>query len=165
MSHARDALRFVFKQRSLTTVVAAMLTLGIGGATAMFSAVQGVLLKPLPYERPGELVWMFGAFRQADSASVSPPDFLDYRTRQHVFRSLGAMVIAPTTVNVARPSGPERLSMATVSAGLLSTLGVSPLLGRQHAIAVVTRIQHVRGGIRTVRPEESSEQSEEVPWP
>ena len=130
MSHARDALRFVFKQPSLTTVVAAMLALGIGGATAMFSAVQGVLLKPLPYERPGELVWMFGAFRQADSASVSPPDFLDYRTRQHVFRSLGAMVIAPTTVNVARPSGPERLSMATVSAGLLSTLGVSPILGR-----------------------------------
>ena len=79
--------------------------------------------------------------------------------------ALGAMVIAPTTVNVARPSGPERLSMATVSSGLLSTLGVSPLLGRQHAIALVTRIQHVRGGIRTVRSEESSEQSEEVPWP
>jgi hypothetical protein len=93
-----------------------MLALGIAGATAMFSAVQGCTAQAAAYERPGELVWMFGAFRQADSACVSPPDFLDYRARQHVFRSLGAMVIAPTTVNVARPSGPERLSMATVSA-------------------------------------------------
>ena len=73
---------------------------------------------------------MFGAFRQADSAAVSPPDFLDYRAREHVFRSLGAMVIAPSTVNVARPRGPERLSMATVSAGLITTLGVTPIVGR-----------------------------------
>ena len=123
MGRWRDALRFTSTQPFLTIAIAAMLALGIGGATAMFSAVQGVLLKPLPYEHPEALVWMFGALRQADSAAVSPPDFLDYRARQHVFRSLGAMVIAPSTVNVARPRGPERLSMATVSAGLITTLG------------------------------------------
>ncbi len=130
MGRWRDALRFTSTQPFLTIAIAAMLALGIGGATAMFSAVQGVLLKPLPYEHPEALVWMFGAFRQADSAAVSPPDFLDYRAREHVFRSLGAMVIAPSTVNVARPRGPERLSMATVSAGLITTLGVTPIVGR-----------------------------------
>ena len=130
MGRWRDALRFTSTQPFLTIAIAAMLALGIGGATATFSAVQGVLLKPLPYEHPEALVWMFGAFRQADSAAVSPPDFLDYRAREHVFRSLGAMVIAPSTVNVARPRSPERLSMATVSAGLITTLGVTPIVGR-----------------------------------
>ena len=72
MGRWRDALRFTSTQPFLTIVIAAMLALGIGGATAMFSAVQGVLLKPLPYEHPEALVWMFGAFRQADSAAVSP---------------------------------------------------------------------------------------------
>ena len=54
-----------------------MLTLGIGGATAMFSAVRGVLLEPLASQQPEELVWMYGAFRLNNSAAISPPDFLD----------------------------------------------------------------------------------------
>jgi putative ABC transport system permease protein len=107
-----------------------MLALGIGGATAMFSVVRAVLLRPLPYERPNELVWMFGSFRQADSAAVSPPDFLDYRARNTVFASLGAMVIGPQSVTVMQPGGPERLTAATVSAGLITTLGVPLTLGR-----------------------------------
>jgi putative ABC transport system permease protein len=130
MAYWRDAFRFTSRQPFFTIVVVTMLTLGIGGATAMFSAVRGVLLKQLSYERPDELVWMFGAFRLADSAAVSPPDFRDYRAREQVFRSLGAMVIAPTAVNVARSSGPERLNVAVVSAGMITTLGVSPILGR-----------------------------------
>ena len=73
---------------------------------------------------------MYGAFRVADSAAVSPPDFLDYRARNQVFASLGAMVIAPSTVTAAKASGPERLTMAYVSAGLITTLGVSPMAGR-----------------------------------
>ncbi len=130
MAHWRDAFRFASRQPSFTVLVVTMLTLGIGGATAMFSAIRGVLLKPLPYERPDELVWMFGAFRLNDSAAVSPPDFLDYRARNEVFQSLGAMTIAPGTVAVVTASAPERLNMASVSAGLLTTLGVPPVLGR-----------------------------------
>ena len=96
----------------------------------MLSAVRGVLLKPLPYEQPEELVWMYGAFWLNASAAVSPPDFLDYRARTQVFESLGAMMIAPTMVTVAKASGPERLNMAYVSAGLITTLGISPMVGR-----------------------------------
>ena len=71
---------------------------------------------------------MYGAFRLNDSAAISPPDFLDYRAGNQVFESLGAMVIAPNLVTVPKGSGPERLSMAYVSAGLITTLGVSPTL-------------------------------------
>lgn len=130
MAHWRDAWRIAARQPLFTLLIVTMLTLGIGGATAMFSAVRGVLLKPLPYGQPEALVWMYGAFRLADSAAVSPPDFLDYRARTQVFESLGAMAIAPTMVTVAKGSGPERLNMASVSAGLITTLGVAPVVGR-----------------------------------
>ena len=73
---------------------------------------------------------MYGEFRLNDSAAISPPDFLDYRARNQVFESLGAMVIGPNMVTVAKGSGPERLNMASVSAGLITTLGVSPMVGR-----------------------------------
>ena len=64
MGHVRHALRFVVRQPAFSGVVILMLALGVGGATAMFSVVRAVLLKPLPYERPDELVWMFGSFSQ-----------------------------------------------------------------------------------------------------
>jgi predicted permease len=130
MAHWRNAFRIASRQPFFTLLIVTMLTLGIGGATAMFSAVRGVLLKPLRYEQPEELVWMYGAFRLNDSAAVSPPDFLDYRARNQVFESLGAMMIAPNMVTVAKASGPERLNMAYVSAGLITTLGISPVVGR-----------------------------------
>ena len=130
MRHLRHALRLAIRQPSFTGIVVLMLALGVGGATAMFSVIRAVLLKPLPYGDPDALVWMFGAFRLNDSAAVSPPDFLDYRAKNTAFSSLGAMLIAPQTVTVVRSSGPERLTAAHVSAGLISTLGVPPRLGR-----------------------------------
>lgn len=130
MNDARFALRLLGRQPGLAAVIIATLALGIGGATTMFSVVNGVLLRPLAYEEPGELVWMFGAFSANDSAAVSPPDFLDYRERNPVFSSLGAMMISPSGATVSGPEGPERLQASRVTAGLISTLGVSPALGR-----------------------------------
>ena len=85
MNDVRYAFRLIARQPGFACVVIATLALGIGGATAMFSIVHGVLLEPLAYEDPDRLVWMFGAFRENDSAAVSPPDFLDYRSQQDVF--------------------------------------------------------------------------------
>jgi putative ABC transport system permease protein len=130
MSNFHLALRLAARQRGFTLLVVLMLALGIGGATAMFSVIRAVLLKPLPYDEPDKLVWMFGAFSLNDSAAVSPPDFLDYRARNSVFDPLGAMMIAPQAVTVVRAAGPERLNAASVSAGLITTLGVAPELGR-----------------------------------
>ena len=64
----------------------------------MFSVVNSVLLAPLPYGNASALVWMFGAFRASESAAVSPPDFIDYRSRNDVFEPLAAMAIAPVGV-------------------------------------------------------------------
>ena len=88
MHDLRYAWRLMARQPMFAAVVIGTLTLGIGASTSMFSVVNGVLLTPLPYGDPGALVWMFGAFRSSDSAAVSPPDFVDYRSRSGVFEAL-----------------------------------------------------------------------------
>src|SRR5919198_1471399 len=100
MRDVRYAFRLMARQPMFAWLVIGTLAVGIGASTSMFSVVNGVLLKPLPYADPGALVWMFGAFRLNDAAAVSPPDFVDYRDRNHVFERLGAMTIAPSGVTV-----------------------------------------------------------------
>ena len=126
----RYGLRLVARQPGFSLVVAATLALGIGANVGMFTVVNSVLLRPLPYEDPDQLVWMYGSFALNDSAAISPPDFLDYRDRNRVFSSMGAMVIGTDSVSLSGPAGPERIGAGRVSAGLLATLGVEPVLGR-----------------------------------
>ena len=129
MRDIREALRRVARQPAFAVLVVTTLALGIGAATAMFAVIHGVLLKPLPYADPHRLVWMFGSFRLSQTAAVSPPDFVDYRDRNDVFESLGAMSIGVSNLIVAGSDGPSRLQSSTVSAGLLSLLGTS-VIGR-----------------------------------
>jgi putative ABC transport system permease protein len=131
----RYAFRLIRRQPAFAALVIATLTLGIGASTAMFSVVDGVLLTPLPYGDPARLVWMYGAFRGSDAAAVSPPDFVDYRNRNEVFETLGAMAISPSSVTVSGSGEPVRLRASRVSAALMSTLGVVPALGRDFARA------------------------------
>ncbi len=130
MPDVRYALRLVMRQPGFACLIVGTLMLGIGASTSMFSVINSVLLKPLPYENPATLVWMFGAFRLNESASVSPPDFIDYRDRNNAFVKLGAMSIAPMDVTVTGSGGPSRLKASRVSAELITTLGVRPILGR-----------------------------------
>jgi hypothetical protein len=83
------------------SLVIATLTLGIGASTGMFSVVNGVLLKPLPYGDPARLVWMYGSFRGGNSAAVSPPDFVAYRNRNEVFERL-AIAFGATPATYSR---------------------------------------------------------------
>jgi hypothetical protein len=94
----RYALRGIAKRPTFAALVIATLALGIGANTAMFSIVHSVLLKPLPYDRPEELVYMYGAFKLSDHTMVSPPDYLDYRERNSVFASLAAHTVFGTAV-------------------------------------------------------------------
>jgi putative ABC transport system permease protein len=135
MRDLRYAFRLVRRQPMFAALVIATLTLGIGASTGMFAVVNGVLLRPLPYSDPARLIWMYGSFRGGNSASVSPPDFVDYRNRNEVFERLGAMEISPASVTVAGSEAPIRLRAATVSAELISTLGTAPALGRDFSRA------------------------------
>jgi putative ABC transport system permease protein len=133
MHDVRYALRLLLRQPAFAAAAIATLSLGVGGATAVFSVADAVLLRPLTYSDSERLVWMFGAFKQNDSAAVSPPDFVDYRDRNAVFDSLGAMAIAPGDVTVPAPDGPVRMQASQVSAGLLDTLGARLVAGRDFA--------------------------------
>ena len=133
MRDVRYAFRLVLRQPLFACLVVGTLALGIGASTSMFSVVNGVLLKPLPYGKPAALVWMYGAFSGNDSAAVSPPDFLDYRDRNRVFERLGAMTIAPQGVTVTGNGAPVRLQASRVSGDLMTVLGVAPVLGRDLA--------------------------------
>jgi putative ABC transport system permease protein len=125
----RYALRGSLRRPAFTLLVVLTLGVGIGANSAMFSIVNSVLLQPLPYEQPDELVYLFGAFKGGDQASISPPDFLDYRARQTVFSSLAARTMFGGAVIGAR-DGPERVPASIATANFFSTLGVQPILGR-----------------------------------
>jgi putative ABC transport system permease protein len=135
MRDLRYAFRLIRRQPMFAALVVATLTLGIGASTSMFSVVNGVLLKPLPYSDSARLVWMYGSFRGSDSAAVSPPDFVDYRNRNEVFERLGAMAISPASVTVSGSGAPVRMRASRVSADLISTLGTAPALGRDFSRA------------------------------
>ena len=135
MRDLRYAFRLIRRQPMFAALVIATLTLGIGASSGMFSVVNGVLLKPLPYSDPARLVWMYGSFRGSDSAAVSPPDFVDYRDRNEVFERLGAMAISPASVTVSGSGAPVRLRASRVSADLISTLGAVLALGRDFSRA------------------------------
>ena len=138
MRDFRYAVRLIRRQPMFAALVIATLTLGIGASTSMFSVVNGVLLKPLPYSDPDRLVWMYGSFRGSDSAAVSPPDFVDYRNRNEVFERLGAMAISPESVTVSGSGAPVRMRASQVSAELITTLGTVLVLGRDFSKAEET---------------------------
>ena len=123
------AVRGIVKRPAFAALVIATLALGIGANTAMFSIVHSVLLRPLPYERPEELVYMYGAFRQGNQASVSPPDYLDYRDRNSVFSSLAGRTIYGTAV-ITGLDEPERVRSSIATANFFATLGIKPYRGR-----------------------------------
>jgi putative ABC transport system permease protein len=125
----RYALRSSLRRPAFALLVVLTLGVGIGANSAMFSIVNSVLLQPLPYERSEELVYIFGAFRGGNQASISPPDFLDYRERQTVFSSLAARTLFGTAV-IGGADRPERVPASIATANFFSTLGVQPILGR-----------------------------------
>lgn len=123
------AFRGMIARPAFAVLVIATLALGIGANSAMFSIVNSVLLKPLPYDRPDELVYMYGSFKLNGQAMVSPPDYLDYRARNTVFSSLGARTIFGASV-LSGGDEPERVRSSIASANFFATLGVKPYRGR-----------------------------------
>jgi predicted permease len=121
-------LRFLLKSPAFTTLAVLTLALGIGANTAIFSVVQGVLLRPLPYPDQDRLVVLHEMTEQQPNLSLSYPNFVDWRTQQRSFTALG--VARSTSYNETLDGGAERLSGAQVSHDLFVALGVAPLRGR-----------------------------------
>jgi predicted permease len=121
-------------RRSPAFAVAVVLTfaLGIGCTTTIFSLVHGILLRPLPYKNPAELValWERNVARNADHNVVSWENFDAWRARTTAFAGMAAMVPAPRTI---AGSPAERISAAQVSPSFFAVLGVHPVLGRDFA--------------------------------
>src|ERR1700730_18585385 len=127
----RYGIRSLLKRPGFTMVALIALALGIGANTAIFSLVNAVLLRPLPFGEPDRLVWMWGNIRNGGSrASVSPLDFLDYRKQNTTFEEFAASTGGPIPLNLTGNGEPERLTAAGVTGNYFQALGVKPVLGR-----------------------------------
>jgi putative ABC transport system permease protein len=122
----RYSLRLLVKEPGFTVLAILTLALGIGATTAVFTVVDSVILRPLPYRDPGRLV--VALHGPEASAPVSPADYLDYKKDSRAFSGLAAAQAWGVTLGGG--DRPERLDGLKVSANLLEVLGVPPLLGR-----------------------------------
>lgn len=136
----RYGARMLMKQPGFSLIAILTLALGIGANTAMFSVVNAVLLRPLPFPEPKQLMLLVEGKGPANFAGA---DVRDLALPNRSFAQFGAYSIA--TFNLAGGSVPERVNGARVSAGLLPTLGVQPLYGRN-----LTAEEDREGGAKVV---------------
>src|SRR5256714_3177285 len=127
----RYAFRMMAKQPGFAALAILAFALGIGANTAIFSVVNAVLLRPLPYPQPQQLVSIREKTPTFPGGSVSYPNFLDWRAAQHSFTDIALW--RRESYNVSTPKGgiaPERIGGGRVMFNFLTILGVPPQLGR-----------------------------------
>ena len=126
----RYGLRMLWKSPAFTSIAVLALALGIGANSAIFSVVNTVLLRPLPYKNPDQLmmVWEDATQQGFPFNTPSPANFLDWRQQNTVFESMAAM--AQRSFNLTGAGEPERFDGRRVSANLFALLGVQPVVGR-----------------------------------
>jgi predicted permease len=136
----RFALRILRKSPGFTAVAVLTLALGIGATTAIFSVVNGVVLKPLPYPDPERLVEIrlkLPDIRQSNWG-LSQGDYFIYREQSRTFQDIGLYTAgigsADQSVNVTGLDKPDHVPAQSVTANVLSILGVTPLLGRSFTL-------------------------------
>jgi putative ABC transport system permease protein len=126
----RYGLRALRKSPGFTAIAVLTLALGIGANTALFSVVDAVLIRPLPFKNPSRLVWAWGNCSLCSQAAVSPSDFLDYRTQNQSFERYGAMAGGDSLFNLAGNDKPIQIKGSMVTAGFFDALGIQPRYGR-----------------------------------
>ena len=125
----RYAIRSLWRQPGFAIITVLTLALGIGANTAVFSVVNGVLLRPLPYPEPERLEFITSKFPGLafNQFWISPPEFLEFRDHNQAFESVGAYVTGAVNFGTSPPSRPVS---AQVTPEFMPTLGVQPFLGR-----------------------------------
>ena len=124
----RYGLRVLAKNPGFTAIAVLTLALGIGANTALFSVVNGVLLNPLPFPSPDELVAVYTKSPTFQESSISYPNFLDWQRDSQSFASLCAF--RSDNFNMTGAGKPERVHTHMISAEFFTALGMQPVLGR-----------------------------------
>ena len=126
----RYGARILLKQPGFTLVAVVTLALGIGANTAIFSLVNSILLRPLPFREPDRVVRVIQASPKLglDTWGVSQADFAAYREQNRSLESIA--LFNSTAINLTGDGEPERLPMTSVTADFFKVLGVNPVLGR-----------------------------------
>ena len=120
----RFGLRVLLKNRAFTAVVVVTMALGIGVNTTIFTIVNAVLFKGMPFPNPGEI-----AFVSSNRGAISYPDFTDFREQSRSFKGLGAFTNLAADLSDGDAAA-ERVSGARITANTFSLLGATPLVGR-----------------------------------
>jgi putative ABC transport system permease protein len=130
LSDLRYSLRAIARSRGWAATVAATLAVGIGGSVAVFSLLNGMMLRPLPFPEESRLVFLNEAWpaERYPRMKLSYPDLVDWRERQHTFSAMA--VYRPDRFTLTGTGEPERLLGATVDARFFDVLSVAPLEGR-----------------------------------
>jgi predicted permease len=124
----RFGLRMLVKSPGFTLVAVATLALGIGANSALFSVINGVLLSPLPFPEPDQLVTFHENKPNFEGGSVSYPNFRDWQRDNHTF---SALALARTyAFSLTGTGDPEQVGAEFISSGFFSVLGVKPVIGR-----------------------------------
>ncbi|MFN2596640.1 MAG: ABC transporter permease, partial [Pyrinomonadaceae bacterium] len=137
LQDVRYNFRLMLKRPGFTAAVVLTLALGIGANTAIFSVVNAVLLRPLPYGEPDRLLTVWETMPGNDRRYVAPGNFADWRAQAQSFAQLAAY--ADAGFNLSGDGEPERLTGAAVTPNLFDTLGVRPLVGRAFSPEDVSR--------------------------
>ena len=126
----RIAIRGYVRKPLFTVVVLAILGLGIGATSAIFSIVDTVLLRPLDYPQAADLVGAYQVRRDTgDRRSISPPNYFDLKEQTHAFSGVAAYWSPSISISGAG-GDPEKVLAATCSHELFAVLGINPIAGR-----------------------------------
>ena len=128
LQDVRFGLRMLVRSRGLTFIAILALALGIGANTAIFSVVNAVLIRPLPYPAPGELVWFSESQPHLTGAPFSGADFLDFQSQNTSFAQITA--VHRLSFNLTGSGPAERIPAVVATTPIFTLLGVQPILGR-----------------------------------
>ena len=131
LNDLRFAIRQLGKNPGFTVVAVLTLALGIGANAALFSVVNAVLLNPLPYPQPEQLVSLHQSKPNFPTGSISYPNFLDLQRENQTFS--GMAIGRSFSANLVGAGEAEQVDGRRVSANLFSVIGVKPALGRDFA--------------------------------
>ncbi|HKP02914.1 MAG TPA: ABC transporter permease [Chthoniobacterales bacterium] len=129
MHDLRFAFRQLRKSPGFTIIAVLTLALGIGANSAIFSVVNHVLLRPLPYPQPERLVYLNEVINGTDT-SIALPDYVDWRNDSKSFEHLAMSRLESRNIGGLAGGQPERISVAYVTANFFSVIGLQPQLGR-----------------------------------